>query len=203
MQKPWVNGDSWYQRNNLNIWPTVYFLFDFFGGLVVKNPPGNAGDEGSIPGLGICPAEGNGNLLLYSYMGQRSLAGYSPWGSKRVGDDLATQQQQHAFSCFSMCELPYMDYSYASLQMKKQPRLYHQEAFLDLSLWSSKTQLGFLAMGSFNSLYATDTVLSPCIIKVCFLTLLLIRLLIIWRQWQCLSHHSKTQPCMDLWVVNK
>ena len=45
---------------------------------MVKNPPSNAGDEGSIPGLGICPAEGNGNLLLYSYMGQRSLAGYSP-----------------------------------------------------------------------------------------------------------------------------
>ena len=33
-----------------------------------------------------------------------------------------------------MCELRYMDYSYASLQMKKQPRLYYQEAFLDLSL---------------------------------------------------------------------
>ena len=26
--------------------------------------------------------------------GQRSLAGYSPWGRKRVGHDLATKQQQ-------------------------------------------------------------------------------------------------------------
>ena len=63
-----LNGDSWCQRNNLNTWPTVCFLFDFFGGLVIKSPPGNAGDAGSIPGLGICPAEGNGNLLLYSYL---------------------------------------------------------------------------------------------------------------------------------------
>ena len=27
--------------------------------------------------------------------GQRSLMGYSPWGCKRAGHDLATQQQQH------------------------------------------------------------------------------------------------------------
>ena len=36
------------------------------GGLVVKSPPTNAGDEGLIPGLGRCPGEGNGNPLLYS-----------------------------------------------------------------------------------------------------------------------------------------
>ena len=36
------------------------------GGTVVKNPPANAGgagDMGSIPGLGRCPGEGNGNPL--------------------------------------------------------------------------------------------------------------------------------------------
>ena len=27
--------------------------------------------------------------------GQRSLAGYSPWGHKRVGHDLVTRQQQN------------------------------------------------------------------------------------------------------------
>ena len=27
--------------------------------------------------------------------GQRSLAGYSPWGHKRVEHDLATEEQQH------------------------------------------------------------------------------------------------------------
>ena len=35
----------------------------FPGGSVVKNPPANAGDMGSIPGLGRSPGEGNGNPL--------------------------------------------------------------------------------------------------------------------------------------------
>ena len=32
----------------------------------VKNPPRNAQDAGSIPGLGKSPGEGNGNPLQYS-----------------------------------------------------------------------------------------------------------------------------------------
>ena len=35
----------------------------FPGGLVVKHPPANAGDVGSIPGLGRSPGGGNGNPL--------------------------------------------------------------------------------------------------------------------------------------------
>ena len=41
-------------------------------GPVVKNPPanaGDAGDAGSIPGLGRPPGEGNGNPLQYSCLG--------------------------------------------------------------------------------------------------------------------------------------
>ena len=41
----------------------------FPSGLVVKNPPANAGDTGdgvSIPGLGRSPERGNGNPLQYS-----------------------------------------------------------------------------------------------------------------------------------------
>ena len=34
--------------------------------VLVKNLPANAGDSGSIPGLGRSPAEGNGNPLQYS-----------------------------------------------------------------------------------------------------------------------------------------
>ena len=33
---------------------------------MVKNPPANAGDMGSIPGLGRSAEEGNGNPLQYS-----------------------------------------------------------------------------------------------------------------------------------------
>ena len=44
----------------------------FPGGSVLKNTPANAGDSGSIPGLGRYPGEGNGNLLQYSCHGQRS-----------------------------------------------------------------------------------------------------------------------------------
>ena len=41
-------------------------LLGFPGGSVVKNPPANAGDVGSIPGLGRSPGKGNGNPLQYS-----------------------------------------------------------------------------------------------------------------------------------------
>ena len=36
---------------------------------MVKNPPANAGDEGSIPGSGRSPGEGNENPLQYSCLG--------------------------------------------------------------------------------------------------------------------------------------
>ena len=39
---------------------------DFFGGSNGKETACNAGDPGSIPGLGRSPGEGNGNLLQYS-----------------------------------------------------------------------------------------------------------------------------------------
>ena len=38
----------------------------FSGGSVSKESASNAGDLGSIPGLGISPGEGNGNPLQYS-----------------------------------------------------------------------------------------------------------------------------------------
>ena len=44
----------------------VPILLRFPGGLVVKNPPANAGDTGLIPGLGRSPGGGHGNPLQYS-----------------------------------------------------------------------------------------------------------------------------------------
>ena len=48
----------------------------------------NVGDLGSIPGLERSPGGQHGNSLQYSCLenphGQRSLAGYSPWGHKEL-----------------------------------------------------------------------------------------------------------------------
>ena len=44
-------------------------LLGFPGGSVVKNPSANAGDAGSIPGLGRSPGEGNANPLQSSCLG--------------------------------------------------------------------------------------------------------------------------------------
>ena len=44
----------------------VVVLWGFPGGSVGKNLPLNAGDPGSIPGLGRSPGEGNSHSLQYS-----------------------------------------------------------------------------------------------------------------------------------------
>ena len=58
----------------------------------------NAGDLDLIPGLDRSPEGGHGNSLQYSCVedphGQRSLAGYSPWGHRTVEHSLVTKQQQ-------------------------------------------------------------------------------------------------------------
>ena len=58
----------------------------FSGGSVHKESTCIAGDLGLIVGLGRSPEGGHGNPLQYSCLenphGQRSLAGYSPWGCK-------------------------------------------------------------------------------------------------------------------------
>ena len=41
----------------------------FAGGLVVKILPANAGNVGSLPGLGRSPGKGNGNQFQYSCLG--------------------------------------------------------------------------------------------------------------------------------------
>ena len=50
----------------------LFFLVIHVGlpsGSVVKNLPVNAGDVGSVPGLGRFPGEGNGTPLQYSCLG--------------------------------------------------------------------------------------------------------------------------------------
>ena len=50
---------------------------------MVKNPTANAGDMCWIPGSGRSPGERNTPVFLPGQShGQRSLAGYSPWGNQ-------------------------------------------------------------------------------------------------------------------------
>ena len=64
-----------------------------FVGSDSKESTCNAGDLGSIPGLGRSPGGGDDNPLHYSCLenphGQRSLADYSSWGRKELD---ATEQ---------------------------------------------------------------------------------------------------------------
>ena len=48
--------------------PRLYILWGFQTVSTVKNPSASTGDEGSIPGLGRSPGEGNSNPLQYSYL---------------------------------------------------------------------------------------------------------------------------------------
>ena len=63
---------------------------------MVKNPPANTGDAGSIPGPGRFPGEGNGNPLQYACL-ENPIDG-GAWlatvhGVTRVRHDLATKPQ--------------------------------------------------------------------------------------------------------------
>ena len=81
--------------------PYQHFL-GFPGGSDGKESICNARDLDSILGSGRSPGEGNGNPLQYSCPesphGQRSLAGYSPWGHKD-SDITKHSIAQHFLSC--------------------------------------------------------------------------------------------------------
>ena len=73
---------------------TFYFLhvYTVSAGLLRsvsgKELPYNAGDAGSIPGLGRSPGEGNDNPLQYFCLGnpmdREAWSGHSPWGQKEA-----------------------------------------------------------------------------------------------------------------------
>ena len=79
----------------------VITIVGFPGGSIGEESGCNAGDLGSIPGLGISPGGVHGNPLQYSCLknphGPGSLAGYSPWGYKELDttEQLSTAQHNH------------------------------------------------------------------------------------------------------------
>ena len=62
-----VNSSSW-----------LLIFLGFPGGSEVKASAWNAGDPGSIPGLGRSPGEGNGNPLQYSWL-ENPMDGGASW----------------------------------------------------------------------------------------------------------------------------
>ena len=72
---------AWYGQKNtkerysqtwqLMLWLANTYIIDwsFPCDSIVRNPPANEGGEGSIPGSGRSPEEGNGNPLQYSCLG--------------------------------------------------------------------------------------------------------------------------------------
>ena len=104
-RKPMTNLDSELKNRDITL-PTKVCIVKamvfpgFPGSSVSRESTCNAGDMGSIPGLGRYPGGGHGNPLqcscLESAHGQRSLAGYSPWGRK--GSDMTERLSTHSFS---------------------------------------------------------------------------------------------------------
>ena len=91
-----------HKKNFSALWPPLSPSLGFPGGSVVKNPPANAGDMGSVSGLGGFPGEINGNPLQYSHMGNpmgRGAWQATVYGVSRVGHNLATKQQLLTVIC--------------------------------------------------------------------------------------------------------
>ena len=71
---------------------------------MLKNPPANAGDLGSIPGLERSPGEENSNSLQYSCLENR-MVGYSSWDHKRVGHNLSTKTTVMVVGTLCVCNI--------------------------------------------------------------------------------------------------
>ena len=63
--KSWTQLSDWTESSTISVCIIIY-LHSFPGGSDSKASACNAGDLGSIPGLGRSPGEGNGNLFQYS-----------------------------------------------------------------------------------------------------------------------------------------
>ena len=73
----------------------------FPGGSVVKNLPANAGDVGSILGLGRSPGVGNGNSLQYSCL-ENSMGRVAWWATVHGATESDTTERlsTHSYAAF-------------------------------------------------------------------------------------------------------
>ena len=109
----WVNSWRWWWTGRPGVlqfmgwqragcdWATeLNWTEGVVGGSDGKESTCNVGDLGLIPGLERSPGGGQGNPLQYSCLenphGQRSLAGYSPWGHKELKTTEWLSTAQHS-----------------------------------------------------------------------------------------------------------
>ena len=92
-------------KRNINLYSlqleryyTIALIILFFGfPRWLSGKKSNAGDVGSIPGLGRSLEKEIATLssiLAWEITWTEETGGYSPWGCKRVGHKLGTKQQQ-------------------------------------------------------------------------------------------------------------
>ena len=88
----------------------------FLGGSDDKESACNAGDLGLTSGLGRSPGGGYGTtsvFLLGESCGQRSLAGHSPWGCKKL--DIGTHSPMMTVMLSAFCGVKCLGFSEAML----------------------------------------------------------------------------------------
>ena len=83
-----------------NNWRPLLRRWGFPGGSDGKESACNAGDLGSVPGLGRPSGEGNGNPFQYSCLENSTDRGCSSWGSKELA---TTEQLTHDTTSWKMC----------------------------------------------------------------------------------------------------
>ena len=87
----------------LENWRVIQWILVFRGGSVVKNLPANAGNAGSIPGLGRSPGEGNGKPLQYPCLENSMDRG--AWQAAVHGVTKSNDWTINTFTCLYWTEL--------------------------------------------------------------------------------------------------
>ena len=132
-EKDWDEGIHWSWRQHVH--PRALaagnLALAFPGGSDGKESACNAGDLGSIPGLGRSPGGGHGNPLQCSCLedphGQRTLMGYCPWGRKEsdMTEQLRTQSSTERIIWHadrSVSSLILLKFIRRKLQQKQSPQ---------------------------------------------------------------------------------
>ena len=134
------------------------------GGSVGNKSTCNAGDLGSIPGLGRSSGGRHGNPLRYSCLEnphrQRCLAGYSPWGHKDLDTTERLSTAQHG-------EIP-LENLVAVVQLLSCVRLF-------VTQWTAarRASLSLTISSSLHKLKSIESVMSSNQLILCCLLLLL------------------------------